>query len=234
HVRLFFVIACGSSWGLHLFPYTTLFRSAVVRVSALPVSGTFRPRDRVVARQQWDLPDDAFIALVSCGSLGFGDVVESVRELLRGGGSGICVGVITGHNETLCRTLRATFGDDTRGRVFGWIDDMPRLLCATGVVLTSAGGATLRAALACGRSVLMHNPIAGHGRANGELMARAGLARLCEGAGTLATAARDLRQDPARLTAAEQAIAAHLAAHPRLADGLRALWDRSPESVRSP
>src|SRR5699024_3141271 len=202
---------------------------AVVRVSALPGSGAFRPGDRAMARHRWELPDDAFIALVSCGSLGFGDVVASVRELLRGGGSGIRVGVITGRNEALRRTLRETFDDDTRVRIFGWVDDMPGLLSATDVVVTNAGGATFREALACGRSVLMHNPIAGHGRANGALMARAGLARLCEGEGALATAARDLRQDPARVTAAEQAIAAHLTAHPRLADGLRALWTRSPE-----
>jgi len=206
---------------------------AVVRVSALPVAAAFGPGEREPARRELGLPVDAFIALVSCGSLGFGDVAESVRELLRGGGTNMCVLVVTGRNETLRSTLVATFGDEPRVRVFGWVVNMPELLHATDVVVTNAGGATFREALACGRSVLMHNPIAGHGRANGELMVRAGLARLCEGAGALALAARDLRQDPARLAAGEQAIGAHLAAHPRLTDSLAALWADDAASAQS-
>lgn len=204
---------------------------AVVRVSALPVPAAFEPGDRETARRSWELPAGAFIAVVSCGSLAFGDVAESVRELLTGGGSAMAVAVVTGRNEALRRTLEDTFEDESRVWVLGWVEDMPGLLRAADVVVTNAGGATFREALACGRSVLMHNPIAGHGRANGDLMARAGLARLCEGPGALAAAARDLRQDPARLAAGEQAIAAHLAAHPHLATGLAALWSHGTESA---
>lgn len=206
---------------------------AAVRVSALPVSSAFEPGDREAARRSWSLPASIFVALVSCGSLAFGDAAESVRELLTGGGQGVSVVVVTGRNGALRRTLEDTFEGDARVRIFGWVDDMPELLRAADVVVTNAGGATFREALACGRSVLMHNPIAGHGRANGELMARAGLARLCEGPGALAAAARDLRQDPARLAAGEQAIAAHLAAHPDLAVELSALWARGTESAPS-
>lgn len=197
---------------------------AEVLVSALPVSDAFGPGDRGTARKQWELPADGFVAVVSCGSLGFGGAEDTVAELLDGGGHDICVAVVAGRNDTLAASLETTFGADPRVRVLGWVEDMPNLLLAADVVVTNAGGATFREAMACGRTVLMHNPIAGHGRANAELMARAGLARVCDGAGTLSAATREMRADPALLAASEQAIAKHLDEHRRLDDGLRALW----------
>ena len=199
---------------------------AEVMVSALPVSDAFGPGERGTAREQWELPADGFVAIVSCGSLGFGSAEDTVTELLDGGGQDVCVVVVAGRNDDLAATMAAKFGADERVRVLGWVDDMPSLLLAADVVVTNAGGATFREAMACGRTVLMHNPIAGHGRANAELMARAGLARVCDGAGSLAAAARELRADPALLAQSEQAIAAHLGEHQHLDESLRALWTR--------
>ena len=204
---------------------------AEVLVSALPVSDAFGPGDRATARKQWELPTDKFVAVVSCGSLGFGSAEDTVTELLDGGGQDICVAVVAGRNDALAATVETTFGADPRVRVLGWVDDMPSLLLAADVVVTNAGGATFREAMACGRTVLMHNPIAGHGRANAELMARARLARVCDGAGTLATAVREMRADPAVLAESEQAIAAHLGEHQHLDESLRALWTRRSGSL---
>lgn len=208
--------------------------AAEVMVSALPVSDAFGPGDRDTARKRWELPADGFIAMVSCGSLGFGGAEDTVAELLDGGGPDICVTVVAGRNDTLAASLATTFGANPRVRVLGWVEDMPSLLLAADVVVTNAGGATFREAMACGRTVLMHNPIAGHGRANAELMARAGLARVCDGAGTLSAAVRAMRADPALLAASEQAIAKHLDEHQRLDDALTALWDRGGRGSRAP
>ena len=194
---------------------------AVVRVSAPSVTDAFRPGDRSAARRRLGLPEDPFIALVSFGSLGFGQSELAVREVLDGDPQA-CVAVICGRNEALADRIRGCFAADEQVRVFGWVDDMAEFMTAADVVVTNAGGATSLEALACARPLLMYRPIAGHGRANAELMAKAGLAEHCPAAGDVARAVRRLRDDPDRLAAMQRTASAHSAARD-LTDGLHLL-----------
>lgn len=199
---------------------------AAITVSAPPVSAAFQPGERMPARRHWRLPKGSVLGLVSCGSLGFGSLDRTVAELLEGGGD-MHVVVVAGRNEPLRAQLADGIGRDQRVHVLGWVEDMASLMRAADFVVTNAGGATFLEAMACGRTVLMHNPIAGHGRANAELMAAAGLATVCAGPGALSAAMRRLHAFPESLRASERAIAAHLNAH-RLEDGLRALAAHTP------
>ncbi|HWD03741.1 MAG TPA: WS/DGAT domain-containing protein [Amycolatopsis sp.] len=180
--------------------------AAVVGVSAPPVRAEFRPGDQGGARQRLELPPEAFVALVSCGSLGFGDVEGTVRELLAAGPEVLPV-VICGRNEPLERRLRAL--GEPRLRVVGWTDRMADYTIASDVVVTNAGGATGLEALACGRPVLMHRPIAAHGKANARLMADAGLAVVTEKDGELTETVRTLLAEPERLKAMGEAATRH-------------------------
>ncbi|WP_239155466.1 WS/DGAT domain-containing protein [Amycolatopsis sp. FDAARGOS 1241] len=180
--------------------------AAAVGVSAPPVRAEFRPGDRAGARHELELPPDAFVALVSCGSLGFGDVEGTVRELLAAGPEVVPV-AICGRNEALERRLRAL--GEPRLRVVGWTDRMAGYTIASDVVVTNAGGATGLEALACGRPVLMHRPIAAHGKANARLMAEAGLAVVTEKDGELTETVRQLLAEPERLKAMGEAATRH-------------------------
>ncbi|MBB4684211.1 MGDG synthase family glycosyltransferase [Amycolatopsis jiangsuensis] len=194
--------------------------SAHVGVSAPPVRAEFRPGDRAGARQYLDLPPDAFVALVSCGSLGFGDVEGTVRELLAADPVVLPV-VVCGRNEELAERLRAL--REPRVRVVGWTGEMARYTIASDVVVTNAGGATGLEALACGRPLLMHRPIAAHGRANAALMARAGLALVSDEDGELTTTVRSLLAEPERLKAMAEAAARHCDTATPLARALESL-----------
>ena len=105
-----------------------------------------------------------------------------------------------------------------RLRVLGWVDDVPTLLRAADVVVTNAGGATSLEALATQTPVVMFQPIAAHGRANAEYMARAGLADLCASPGELTALVRLLRDDPAELARRRRASAVHCAGRTLTAD----------------
>jgi UDP-N-acetylglucosamine:LPS N-acetylglucosamine transferase len=198
---------------------------AAVEVSAPPVRAAFRPGDRNTARQRLGLPLDAFVALVSCGSLGFGDVEAATADLLAAHPDVLPV-VICGRNEQLHEKLRQLAAHHPRLRVVGWTDQMPEFTIASDVVVTNAGGATGLEALACGRAVLMHRPIAAHGRANAGLMAEAGLAVVCERDGELAHAVRALIVDPERLKAMAEAATRHCDSATDLEDWLRELAAR--------
>jgi len=192
-----------------------------VAVSAPPVRAAFAPGDRSAARAEFDLPKDGFVALVSCGVFGFGSV-ESAAKVLLAADPEITVVVACARNERLRERLLAGGDHNGRLRALGWVDNMPALTLASDVVVTNAGGATSLEALACGRPILMYQPIAAHGRANALLMAEAGLAEVCPDPSSLADAVRRLRGEPEHLAAIERAALAHTTAS-TLDDSITAL-----------
>ena len=180
--------------------------NAVGAVSAPPVRSGFAPRDRAVARSEFGLPESGFTALISCGAFSFGAVERAVDAALRVEGLDRVL-VVCGRNEDLRDRLLAR--EEQRLEPLGWVEDMPGLMACSDVVITNAGGATALEALACGRAVLMFEPIAGHGRANAELMAEAGLAELCPRESQLISTLRRWIADPHELREREERALKH-------------------------
>ncbi|MBO0703403.1 MAG: glycosyltransferase, partial [Candidatus Dormibacteraeota bacterium] len=138
-----------------------LVPGARVAVSAPPVRARFHPLPRQDAQRALGIPEGAFVAVISGGSLGFGDVVSAAEIVLDADPQTVAV-VVCGHNERARRHLLREGDRGGRLRALGWIDDMPQLYAAADVVVTNAGGATALESLACGRPVLMYRPIAAH------------------------------------------------------------------------
>ena len=180
-------------------------------VGAPPVVAAFHPGSATEARRRCGLPEDRLIVLVSCGSLGFGSVERAVDAALAAGPQ-LCVVAACGHNEALRARLEARVEPAQRLVPLGWTSEMPALTAAADVVVTNAGGATALEAVACGRAVLMFEPIAGHGKANADLMAQAGLATVCHGPAELIGALRELASQPALLAEAQQRALTHIGA----------------------
>jgi UDP-N-acetylglucosamine:LPS N-acetylglucosamine transferase len=191
-----------------------------VAVGALPVRDAFVPEDRAVARKRLGLETGRFTVALCPGSLGFGGMGRAARALL-GAGEDVQVLMLCGRNERLHRELTGYGRYSDRLRVFGWTEDMPSLMAASDVVVGNAGGATGLEALASGRPVIMFEPIAGHGRANAELMADSGLALLAWSPAELSRTVRRLASDPeaaAELSGAALARAASRRREEDLAD----------------
>lgn len=132
----------------------------------------FRPAiaaERSRARRSLGLPDRDRLALVVAGSWGVGQVRETTDDIVA---SGVATPVVVcGRNDTLRDQLTAA----GHPHVFGWIEDMPRLLHAVDTVVQNAGGLTTSEALACGLPVLTYRCLPGHGRANAAVLDRIGL-----------------------------------------------------------
>ncbi|HJY57601.1 MAG TPA: glycosyltransferase, partial [Streptosporangiaceae bacterium] len=143
------------------------------------------------------------------GSLGLGRVGQAVTAVLAAGPQVQAVAVC-GRNEELREELAGRGAPPWRLSVLGWTDDMPGWMIAADVVVGNAGGATGLEALACGRPLVMFDPIAGHGRANAQLMASAGVAVLAQSSAELTDAIRRLIADPT--VCGGQAVAALAAA----------------------
>jgi len=98
--------------------------------------------------------DDAFTCLVTLGAEGVADdaVVDTLVTLAVAGVNVVCV---TGRNTALRERITSRVADaGPRLRVFGFVEDMERLLAAADVVVGKAGPASTMEALAVGRPVL--------------------------------------------------------------------------------
>ncbi|MEV6692289.1 glycosyltransferase [Micromonospora sp. NPDC051196] len=162
--------------------------SAPVRVVRPLVNARFAAsaqRSTQAARRQFGLPEQGRLALIVAGSWGMGDVARTATEVLATG----CVEpvVVCGRNQRLYRRLRRF-----PGHVLGWVDDMPTLMRAADVVVENAGGLTCQEALASGRPTITYRPIAGHGRANADLLSRSALTSYIDSAQRLRPALTEL------------------------------------------
>lgn len=173
-----------------------------------PVISDFQVTDKREARRRFGLAAEGFVVLISCGSFGFGSIDRAVNAARRVNAVSQVV-VVCGRNEDIRRRVREIASEDPRVMALGWVEDMATLTAAADVVVTNAGGATALEALACGRAVVMFEPIAGHGKANAALMAQAELAQLCPASEDLCRVLEEFANEPGRLSECEQRARHH-------------------------
>jgi UDP-N-acetylglucosamine:LPS N-acetylglucosamine transferase len=191
--------------------------------------------DARAARRELGLPEDALVVVVTAGSLGLGGVAGAVRAALAADPRCHVV-ALCGRDErarTRLKALRARTRAGERLRVPGWVDDVPTLLAAADVVVNNSGGATAQEALACGRTLVIHQPLPGHGRDSARLLGAAGLARTCRRPRQLTRLLRSGIADPAALAAAHARAARWSARHARV-DLAAVLGLPAPARVEEP
>jgi processive 1,2-diacylglycerol beta-glucosyltransferase len=153
------------------------------------------------------------IALVVTGSLGLGRVSETVDAIVA---TGIATPlVLCGRNERLLSEL-ATRSDVL---AFGWRHDVHELMQVCDVLVHNAGGLSFSESVVAGLPAVTYACIPGHGRDNGEVLARSGVAPLAETVQELADALRhQLRPEARRVLRTVVASAPHDAGELVLAD----------------
>jgi UDP-N-acetylglucosamine:LPS N-acetylglucosamine transferase len=129
------------------------------------------------ARRALGLPEAGRMVIVSGGGWGVGDITGAVHELLREPEVSAIV-CLAGRNKQLCERLNADFVGQERVHVYGFTDEMPRLLAAADVLVHSTGGVTCLEAKAAGTPVVSYGLPVGHARLNTRAMADLNLLRL--------------------------------------------------------
>lgn len=115
------------------------------------------------------LPVVGPVVLVVAGSDGMGDIRSTVTTLARADIAHVVV--LCGRNEALRRDV----GELPRVLALGWRSDVADIMAASDVLVHNAGGLSLTEAFVSGLPAVTYHPIPGHGRANAEALAKAGV-----------------------------------------------------------
>jgi UDP-N-acetylglucosamine:LPS N-acetylglucosamine transferase len=136
---------------------------ARVQVVPPPVrAGFLSPPSQPQARTQLGLPGQDRCVLVMSGAWGLGPLAEAAAGLAD---SGLQVLAVAGKNAKLEARLRAAAGTRRRLHPFGYTEQIPALMAAADLVITSSGD-TCAEARAVGRPLLLLDVVQGHGRDN--------------------------------------------------------------------
>jgi processive 1,2-diacylglycerol beta-glucosyltransferase len=136
---------------------------ARVQVVPPPVRPAFyRAPPQAHARTGLGIPPGERCVLLMSGAWGLGPVAEAARSL---GDAGVHVLAVAGRNARLERELAAVAERQPRVRPFGFVDQVPDLMSAADLVITSSGD-TCAEARTIGRPLLLLDVVPGHGRDN--------------------------------------------------------------------
>lgn len=166
---------------------------AATAVGALvpPTEHTPDPALQDQLRAELGIAGDRPVALLAAGSLGLGRLAAAQALAASGVATPI---VLCGRNTALRQRLQGVDGVIA----LGWRQDVPALLRLADVFVHNAGGMSFTESLVAGVPAVTFDCIAGHGRANGEALHRAGIAPLALTTGELVDAVRNQLSDPAR------------------------------------
>lgn len=166
-------------------------------VSGIPVAEKFTAEfDRANLRREMGLAD-RFTTLLTAAAAAPGDLRDIASQLA---GCGIQVAAVTGHNSRLKRRLDTLARKADLVKVFGYTDDMHKMMRAADVLVGKAGGLTVSEALAVGLPLIIYNPVPGQELFNVDFLVNYGAGLLARDEDDVVEKVRFLSTHPERLT----------------------------------
>lgn len=165
-------------------------------VSGIPVAEKFAEQfERGALRKDLGL-GGRFTALLTPAAGQPGDVRDIAGQLAEWG---IQVAAVAGHNSRLKRRLDTLARKSELVRVFGYTQDMHKMMRAADVLVGKAGGLTVSEALAVGLPLIIYNPVPGQEIYNVDFLVNYGAGLLARDEEDVAEKVRFLSTHPDRL-----------------------------------
>ncbi|MGN1249200.1 MAG: glycosyltransferase [Candidatus Spyradocola sp.] len=157
--------------------------------TGIPASARFREHaGREEARRELGIDENARVALLMTGSMGFGDILP-LPERLCAAGPDVQVLVLVGNNKELKEKLDARFGGSGRVRAVGFTDQVPLYMAASDVLLSKPGGLSSTEAAVFGIPLVHTDPIPGCETRNAAFFQERGMSLRAQGVEEIAQTA---------------------------------------------
>ncbi len=173
--------------GLDLFLVTSPAAAAAVRrytprlqiaIVPPPVRAPFyQAPSAALARAALGIATGARCVLVMGGGWGLGPMAETARVLAD---RGVTVLAVAGNNQRLGRSLAEVSRRQPRLIAYDFTDQIPLLMAAADLVLTTPGATTCSEARVVGRPLMLLDVMPGHGRDNVQHQLELGGADVCD------------------------------------------------------
>ncbi|SHK53935.1 MGDG synthase family glycosyltransferase [Alicyclobacillus tolerans] len=151
-----------------------------VEVTGIPVREAFcRPWNKAELRRELELSEEKPILLLMGGAYGvLGDLGQVALQLAKYSNQ-LQLIVVAGKNERLYQQLCGMPELAEAGvKIFGFVRDVYRLMAASDLMLTKAGGLTVSESMALGLPLIIYRPIPGQEIQNCHYLTKAGTACL--------------------------------------------------------
>ena len=171
-----------------------------IEVTGVPVRREFGAAvDGATARRALGFVDSAPVVLAMAGSWGLGRLSQIARVLATAGRpvQGL---LVAGHDAQLAKSLTGLTAG-TGLRTVGFVRDIRRLMAASDLLITKAGGMTLAEAMAAETPLLLYGSLPGQERRNERFASRAGIALVARDRRHLAALLDRALADPGLLEA---------------------------------
>ena len=173
--------------GLHLFLVTSPAAAAGVRryaprasIAVVPApvrTGFHEAPSQDEARRRLGIDPEDSCVLVMGGGWGLGPLAEMAEMVAA---RGVTVLAVAGHNARMAGALAAVARRQPRVVPFGFTDQVPTLMAAADLVLTTPGATTCSEARVVGRPLMLLDVMPGHGRDNVQHELELGEADVCD------------------------------------------------------
>ena len=133
----------------------------IIKVLGFPVSPRFA--DLVKNRPAPSSVAPRVLYMINAGTRRAPDLVRKLLTL------NIQLTVTAGRDEKLGRAIQLAAGD-RKIEIYGWTDEMPRLLCENHILIGKAGGATVQETIAAACPMIINHVVSGQEEGNAQLI----------------------------------------------------------------
>ena len=172
-LRLFLVTSPAAAAGVRRYAP----RAPIAVVPAPVRAGFHEAPPQAEARKRLGIGPEASCVLVMGGGWGLGPLAEMAEMLAA---RGVTVLAVAGRNARLSSALAAVARRQPRVVPFGFTDQVPTLMAAADLILTTPGATTCSEARVVGRPLMLLDVVPGHGRDNVQHELELGEADVCD------------------------------------------------------
>lgn len=167
-----------------------------VVVSGIPIHERFSAElDRGACRAQMGLADRFTVLLTSIAGTP-GDVKDLTRQLA---GMGVQIAAVTGKSDRLRKRLESVASETELLKLFGFVDEMQKMMRAADVLVGKAGGLTVSESLAMRLPLIIYNPVPGQEVYNVDFLVNYGAGLFARDEEDVVEKVRFLSSHPTRL-----------------------------------